>query len=117
MKKLALLLALALPVLAQPNIPFDPWQDQPTQDGGPQPCWGSDQPCPDGRYRDREGKVQPETCNNYKTTAEAHRCACNRATQCPETDENGMAKPMHEDSKCQVYCRGDHCHCIGPCDN
>jgi hypothetical protein len=53
---------------------------------------------------------QPESCNNYHDTAEAHKCKCGRAMMC-NRDPNAP-----EDSKCQTYCRKEACKCIGPCD-
>jgi len=57
---------------------------------------------------------QPATCNNYHSNEKP--CACHRATECPERDENGKKKWRPEDPKCQVYCRPDACKCTDPCD-
>jgi hypothetical protein len=91
---------LALPLFAQQNDRQD--------------CWGSDKPCSDGQYRDRQGKEQPASCNNDRATDEVHKCHCARDTtkleECPSTN---MAMDM---SKCQVYCREDACKCVTVCD-
>lgn len=83
-----------------------------------QPCWGSDQRCPDGKYRDGYGKEQPDTCNNDPENP--HKCACHNATD----PADGESCPMHpgdrsqeHDQTCQVYCRGQHCHCTNYCDD
>jgi hypothetical protein len=60
---------------------------------------------------------QPSTCNNYKQTDEAHRCACNMATTCPDADDQGKDIPRQPDTKCSTNCRDDACECISPCDD
>lgn len=59
---------------------------------------------------------QKAWCNNYKTTP--HKCACALATSCdahrqknPDLLGDGMG------SRCQTYCRKDHCHCLSPCES
>ena len=37
---------------------------------------------------------------------EPHICACDR----------GCSPDQPEDTKCKVYCRKDHCHCIAECE-
>jgi hypothetical protein len=71
-------------------------------------CNGSDQRCPDGKYHDSQGKVQPDSCDNFKTgSAETHACACERATTC-----------KHDaliSAKCGTYCRPKACKCTKDC--
>jgi hypothetical protein len=89
------------------------------QDSAPQDCWGKDKPCSDGTYRDYQGKEQPNTCNNYKTTpdGDVHKCACNKATECPDVDKDGKEQPRHAMPNCGTYCRESACKCISPCDD
>jgi len=86
------------------------------QNGERQPCWGSDQRCPDGKYRDRNGNEQPDMCDNHFSKSPADKCACHHATECPERNEDGSIIQKPESPHCKVYCRKDHCHCVGPCD-
>jgi hypothetical protein len=58
---------------------------------------------------------QPDTCSNHSSADAAHQCECWRATDCPTPDENGNPVARAEDPKCKVYCRKDHCHCVGAC--
>lgn len=133
MKILGLSLLITVAVLQSNPYDFDPFHDHPDSTYAlfaaavplPQtnPCWGSDQRCPDGKYRDRTGKEQPETCNNdYEapdTGDAAHSCDCNRARICPEMPAGGSTPPppVHESADCRVYCRGSHCHCKNPCES
>ena len=86
---------------------------------GDRDCWGSDKPCADGKYRDRQGNEQPDNCSNVGDGPEQNNCACNRAHYCPPQNANGEPPPPqeHENSDCKVYCRGDHCHCSSPCES
>lgn len=52
---------------------------------------------------------QPASCDNYHKTAPAHRCSCNRATECPNGEKRA------EDPKCKTYCRPEACKCLHPC--
>ncbi len=52
---------------------------------------------------------QPASCNNHAKTESEHRCACRRATECPDGEEHP------EDSKCKTYCRPSACRCLNPC--
>jgi len=97
MKRLLLFALLAVPVLAQQN-------------GVPQPCWGSDERCPDGKYRGRDGQEQPDSCANMGTE---HPCACART----EEPEHCSPERQAEGQKCQVYCRHSDCHCTNSCDD
>lgn len=86
------------------------------QEGAPQPCWGSDARCPDGKYRGRDGQEQPETCDNDEHGAAAvHSCKCNRMQEPEHCDPSG-ARP-HESGDCSVYCRGNACACRNSCDD
>jgi hypothetical protein len=79
----------------------------------PQDCWGSDQRCSDGKYRDRQGREQPDSCDNAEHgSAAVHTCACLRTKE-PET----CGPRSSEGGDCKVYCRGGHCHCINSCDD
>ena len=76
------------------------------------PCWGSDKPCPDGKFRDRQGKEQPASCDNMPKTGSAatHECQCERTEQCARP-----GKEIYMSAKCSVYCRVHDCHCIRDC--
>src|SRR5579864_7625233 len=100
MKRL-LLLACAFVYLAALPIGYSFAQDD---------CWGTDQRCPDGKYHDRNGKVQAESCDNFGATgkAEVHDCKCFVATAPKEACEDKNFKPGAE---CKVYCRDHDCKC------
>ena len=53
-----------------------------------------------------EGKE--DSCNNYFNSA--HRCACNKATECPR-----MGEKQEPTNKCSTFCKPEHCHCLHPC--
>jgi len=82
------------------------------QDDSNPPCWGSDKPCPDGKYRDYQGKEQPASCDNFSKTGKAtvHDCECEAATQCAHP-----GKPVARTGKCKTYCRPKACDCIKDC--
>lgn len=54
---------------------------------------------------------QPAYCTNHELPdyplVAPHICEC----------ERGCTKDDPEDSKCKVYCRKDHCHCLAECDS
>lgn len=79
-------------------------------------CWGSDQPCSDGKYRDYQGKEQPATCNN--NAGNTHPCECAIATtdgdSCPAEGLNPANHDMGP--KCSTYCRTEACKCVNQCD-
>jgi hypothetical protein len=82
----------------------------------PQPCWGADERCSDGQFRDRYGKEQPESCDNDEHGQGAvHTCACNRTHEPEHCDPNGARQ--YEGPGCSVNCRGNHCHCTNSCDD
>jgi hypothetical protein len=82
------------------------------QDDSNPPCWGSDKPCEDGKYRDYQGKEQPASCDNFSKTGKAaiHDCECEAATQCAHP-----GKPVARTGKCKTYCRPKACSCIKDC--
>jgi hypothetical protein len=75
-------------------------------------CWGKDQKCSDGKYRDPQGKVQPESCDNFAATgkAEVHNCACEHTTECQRP-----GKETYMSEKCSTYCRPKACTCAKDC--
>lgn len=101
-KYLWLVLAIAMPLLAQPQQH--------------DPCWGSDKPCADGKYRDWQGSEQPETCNNNHDNT--HPCHCVIAdtdgAHCPPDGLNPMRHDMGP--TCSTYCRTEACKCVNQCD-
>lgn len=94
------------------------------QDSGWQPCWGSDKPCEDGKFRGNTGKEQPATCSNAMLNKDgsknehSHDCKCMIATtdadHCPpggiKRDYSGMGP------NCSVSCREKACQCVTVCD-
>jgi len=84
--------------------------------GAPQDCWGVDQRCSDGKYRDRYGKEQPESCDNEEHgPGEVHNCMCARMQEPEHCDPTGAR--VYEGPTCSVNCRGNHCHCKNSCDD
>lgn len=87
---------------------------------GRENCWGADVRCSDGKYRDFNGKEQPDTCNNDPESPD--KCACSHATDPADDETCAMHNPNvnrenDHDQKCKVYCRGGHCHCTNYCDD
>jgi hypothetical protein len=82
------------------------------QDDSNPPCWGSDKPCEDGKYRDYNGKEQPPSCDNFEKTGKAtvHDCDCERATDCARP-----GKQIGMTGKCKTYCRPKDCKCTKDC--
>ena len=74
-------------------------------------CWGTDHPCSDGKYRDRYGKIQPASCDNFDATgkAQVHDCKCGRAMQSKDDCDKGTEAIPGD--KCAVYCRESACKC------
>lgn len=57
---------------------------------------------------------QPLRCNNFFKNE--HKCACNRAKECPRPREDGKGMAEQEpNSACQTYCRKSKCSCLSPC--
>ena len=57
-----------------------------------------------------EGK--PASCDNYHSTAPAHRCACGKAMH----DKCDRPEPDVEmDKRCKTYCRKQNCKCMSAC--
>jgi hypothetical protein len=52
-----------------------------------------------------------DRCDNYHSTAPAHRCACAKTTT--ECKMPGMR--IEPDAKCKTYCKPEHCHCLTKC--
>lgn len=74
-------------------------------------CWGSDQKCSDGKYHDSQGKVQPDSCDNFGATGtgEVHDCKCARTTEPKVACDNDAE--WEPGSDCKVYCRQHACKC------
>jgi hypothetical protein len=88
----------------------------PAQGGDRQDCWGKDTRCPDGKFRDYQGKEQPETCNNNHDNA--HPCECAIATTDGDHCPAGGLNPANHDMgpNCSTYCRTEACKCVNQCD-
>jgi hypothetical protein len=105
MKRLYLLIAMcSLGMLAVPAY-------RAAQDDSNPPCWGSDKPCEDGKFRDYQGKEQPAKCRNYKVDGKDGNCTmCEAATQCARP-----GKAVYRTAKCGTYCRPRACDCTKDC--
>lgn len=60
---------------------------------------------------------QPMHCQNHDHNGWLHNCDCRaeEADHCNPGDPEPSAPTGRESSKCKVYCRKDHCHCVTPC--
>lgn len=106
---------LALPLLRAQDGDNGPWQS----------CWGSKtEKCPDGRFHDSRGNVQPDVCSNAMMNmdgtpnAHMHDCKCAIATtdadHCPP---EGIARTYQGmGAQCSTECRDNACKCVNLCD-
>jgi hypothetical protein len=64
------------------------------------------------RPQDSPEEGKPASCDNYHSTAPAHRCACGKALhdKCSQPDPD-----VEMDRRCKTYCRKQNCKCMSAC--
>jgi hypothetical protein len=125
MKRVIFIIAL-LSMLTAGNIFYT--KDIKAQEAGgndDSSCWGSDQKCSDGKFRDYQGKEQPDHCDNLPDgpnkdkSSTMHDCDCERSSEMCDTGNDPSVYPSrsHPGASCKTNCRPKACGCASKCDS